>query len=92
MAKGTMLKWVARISGGLAICAFLGMFGLYNNYLDVLPRSPDTVAGSVYPVDDHGIVVYQNREERRTLLLVQYTAFSGLAVAAIAQALYKRSR
>ena len=84
-----MLKWVGRISFLVALAAFLAMFGLYNNYLHILPRSPDQITGRVYPVNDHGIIVYQNREERRTLLLVQYTAFSSLAVSAVVSVLHQ---
>ncbi len=87
---GTALKWIGRLSGMAAIVAFLGMFGLYNSYLHVLPRSPDQVAGRVYPVNDHGITLYQNSEERHTLLLIQYTAFSSLVVSAFATILHRR--
>ena len=91
MEKAGTLKWIAGISSGLAIAAFLALFGLYSNYLHMLPRSADGIPGRVFPVNDHGIVVYQNRDERRTLLLVEYTAFSALAVAVTATVL-KRHR
>lgn len=55
-----------------------GMLGLiwtmaiYNVYLDKLPRSPNVATGNVYPLNVHGVGVYQTLTERSHLNNVEH--------------------
>ena len=40
---------------------------IWYQYADNLPRSPNPVTGSIYPLNTHGIVVYQTLKERSHL-------------------------
>lgn len=54
----------------LFIAAFLGLLwtmAIYNVYLDNLPRSPNPTTGNIYPLNIHGVGVYQTLEQRRHL-------------------------
>lgn len=79
-----------------ALMGWLWAGGLYNRYHGMLPRQPDAVAGRIYPLNAHGIVVYQTREERDRLNEVLYSPIglgvaSGL-MAAIYQKKFSRAR
>ena len=55
-----------------------------------LPRHPDVTAGRVYPLNVHGIVVHQTREERKRLNEVQYSSIAVFAVSALMAALHRK--
>lgn len=48
---------------------------IWYKYQGTLPREPDAPGGRVYPLNVHGIVVYQTREERDRLNEIQYWSF-----------------
>ena len=48
---------------------------IWYRYQSTLPREPDTSAGRIYPLNVHGIVVYQTRKERDWLNEIQYWSF-----------------
>jgi hypothetical protein len=60
-------KWV---TGTMAIVGFAGWIWSTNvefTYQKTLPRQPDAVAGRVYPLNVHGIVVYLTHDEESRL-------------------------
>ena len=62
------LLWVAAVV--LACVGLLGWFSGYEiwmQYSQHLPRFPNAAAGSIYPLNVHGIVVYQTSKQRSFL-------------------------
>lgn len=54
----------------LCVAGLLGALwsmAIYNLYFDNLPRSPNPATGSLYPLNIHGVVVYQTLKERSHL-------------------------
>jgi len=45
----------------------LWSIGIQYQYADSLPRSPHPATGSLYPLNMHGVVVYQTLKERSRL-------------------------
>ena len=76
--------------------AFVGLAGIlwtssiWYHYQRTLPRRPDPVAGHVYPLNVHGIVVYQTRDERKWLDEIQYSSIAVFAVGALIGALHQK--
>jgi len=48
---------------------------VWYKYQGTLPREPDARAGRIYPLNVHGIVVYQTRQARDWLIEIQYCSF-----------------
>jgi len=46
---------------------FLYSRTVWDRYLHDLPKSPDAVAQRTYPLNVHGIVVFQTKQERNSL-------------------------
>ena len=63
-------------------CGNLWTSLIWYDYQRALPRHPDTVAGRVYHLNVHGIVVYQTRDERNWLDEIQYSSIAVFAVSA----------
>jgi hypothetical protein len=56
---------------------------VWYQYQATLPRRPDTATGNLYPLNVHGIVVYQTRDQRDRLDRLDYSSF-GLMILAFA--------
>ena len=66
--KKDRLLWLA--AAALAIVGLLGWiwtYELWDQYFQYLPRSPNPATGSIYPLNIHGVVVYQTLSERSHL-------------------------
>jgi len=75
--KQRVWKWWKRVGITLAILGLVGISwssSLWYQYQRTLPRHPDPVAGRIYPLNVHGIVVYQTRDERNWLDEVEYSS------------------
>jgi hypothetical protein len=59
-------------------------------YQATLPRHPDPVAGNVYPLNVHGIVVYQTRDERDLLNEVLYSSIAVAAASGLMAVIYQK--
>lgn len=78
------------------ILALIGLTGIvwtastWFQYQRVLPRHPDPVAGRLYPLNVHGIVVYQTRDERNWLDEIQYSSMAVYAASALMAVIYRK--
>jgi len=80
---GGMWTWWKRAAITISLIGFAGILWTYSvwyEYQRALPRRPDPVAGRVYPLNVHGIVVYQTRGERNWLDEIQYCSIAVFAV------------
>ena len=57
----------------LAVWLYTGV--IWNRYFDTLPRRPDVASGRVYPLNIHGIVVFQTHAEKLRLVLTDNISF-----------------
>ena len=75
-------------------CMFLYGRNLWDNYQHDLPRAADAVAGKIYPLNIHGIVVFQTQQEKTRLEVFDKAGiaifFGRLAVGAYSERLRKR--
>jgi hypothetical protein len=81
---------------GIGVTLFLAAFagwiwtaGLYYRYQGTLPRHPDPGRGNVYPLNVHGIVVYQTRDERNRLNEGLYISISLALVSGLISVIYQ---
>jgi hypothetical protein len=70
----------------IGLTGWLSAAALTFHYQSKLPRHPDAATGNIYPLNVHGIVVYQTRDERNRLDALQYSsiALAGLAMSMMA--------
>jgi hypothetical protein len=54
-----------------ALAAWLYAAVIWNRYMRTLPRDADPDAGNIYPRNIHGIVVFQTRQEKLSLDLIE---------------------
>jgi hypothetical protein len=64
--------------------------GIWYQYQRTLPRHPDPETGCIYPLNVHGIVVYQTLDERNWLDEVQYSSFAVFALSALMGAIHQK--
>jgi len=64
------------IAGLIGLAGVVWTSSLWYEYQKTLPRRPDSLAGRVYPLNVHGIVVYQTRDERDRLREIQYSSIA----------------
>jgi len=86
-------RWWKRVSIAIGVAGLVGILwtaSIWYEYQRVLPRRPDQPAGRVYPLNVHGIVVYQTREERDWLNEIQYSSIALFAASALMAAIYKK--
>lgn len=83
----------------LIILGFAGQFwsqAIWDRYWNQLPRSPDPVAGRIYPLNMHGVAAYQTLGERSHLERVENCFWAvllvGVAIGAIQQWKSKKSK
>ncbi len=85
-------RWWKRIGITLAVIGLLGIVwtsSIWYEYQRTLPHHPDQVAGRIYPLNVHGIVVYQTREERDWREEIQYSTIAIFATAALMSGIYQ---
>jgi hypothetical protein len=73
-----MWPWWKRIGIALFLLALAGgvlSSNTWYRYQATLPRHPDQAAGNIYPLNVHGIVVYQTRDQRDRLDKLDYSSF-----------------
>ena len=58
------------------ILGLLWTMAIYNAYIDNLPRFPDPATGNIYPLNAHGVGVYQTLAERSHLDNVEYASWT----------------
>jgi len=73
---------------GLAAWIYAGQ--LEYQYQATLPRSPSPATGNIYPLNVHGIVVYQTRDERNWLDEIQYSSFAVFLAGALMSLLHTK--
>jgi hypothetical protein len=88
--SGTVLRRVGIAIGFVGLAGILWTSSIWYQYQRTLPRRPDPVAGRVYPLNVHGIVVYQTRDERKWLDEIQYSSIAVFAVGALLGALHQK--
>src|SRR5208283_3260383 len=83
--KDSMIwTWLKRVGVALFLVALaegIWTSNVWYQYQACLPRRPDHATGSIYPLNVHGIVVYQTRDQRNRLDRLDYSTF-GIGVAA----------
>jgi len=90
--RGMWIWWkrAVIIVGVIGLVGFSWSSSLWYQYQRTLPRHPDPAAGNVYPLNIHGIVVYQTRDERNWLNEVEYSSIAVFAVAALMGLVHER--
>ena len=63
---------------------------IWYQYQRILPRHPDPVAGRIYPLNVHGIVVYQTLGERDWLDEIQYSSIAVFVASALMAAIHEK--
>ena len=58
-----ILKYTSIVLSGLGFTGWVWAMSVYQSYLN-LPRSPNPVNGSVYPLNIHGSIVYQTLQQK----------------------------
>jgi len=82
----------------ITTCCIVGLAGLiwtsaiWSNYQRDLPKHPDPVTGNTYPLNVHGIVVYQTREQRNDLDRIQYSSIGVFVGAALMAVIHKKKK
>jgi hypothetical protein len=69
----------------MAVVGMTGMFWAFNmqfQYQRTLPRHEDLAAGRTYPLNVHGIVVWQTRDENNMREQIEYSSV-GILLGAI---------
>ena len=78
------------IMGLVRLAGIVWTSSLWYGYQKTLPRDPDQVAGRVYPLNVHGIVVYRTRDERNWLDEIQYSSIAIFAASALMAAIHQK--
>jgi hypothetical protein len=85
--------WWKRIGIFLFLVGFGGGLwagALFYQYQGTLPRRPAPASGRVYPLNVHGIVVYQTRAERNRLDEILYSSIAILAASGLMAAIHQK--
>jgi hypothetical protein len=88
----TALKAVGVTLSILGLAGILWTAAIWNQYLHTLPRYPDTRIGSVYPLNIHGIVVYQTVEQQQWRDSVQWSSIAVFATSALLSVIYRLNK
>lgn len=59
---------------GIALISHFGYVQMWDRYFDTLPHSPSQATGRIYADNFHGVALYETREERIRLHLLDYTS------------------
>jgi hypothetical protein len=86
-------KWWKRVAitmGVVGLAGFCWSSSLWYQYQRTLPRQPDVGAGRIYPLNVHGIVVYQTHDERSWLDEVEYSSIAVFVAGGLMGTFYQR--
>jgi hypothetical protein len=78
----------------LAAAGLAGMLWSYNiwyQYQRTLPRHLDQTAGRIYPLNVHGIVVYQTSQENHWRQEIQYSSLAALLACGVMSLVYQKT-
>jgi hypothetical protein len=78
------------VVGLIGLAGIVWTASIWYRYQRTLPRHPDPVVGRVYPLNVHGIVVYQTGDERNWLDEIQYSSIAVFAASALMAAIHKK--
>jgi len=78
------------IVGLIGLAGIVWTASIWYQYQRLLPRHPDPVAGRVFPLNVHGIVVYETRDERNWLDEIQYSSMAIFAASALMAAIHQK--
>jgi hypothetical protein len=78
------------VLGVVGLAGIVWTAAIWFQYQTTLPRQPDVLAGRLYPLNVHGIVVYQTRRERDWRNAIQYSSIAVFGASGLASALYQR--
>ena len=73
---------VEKILFGLAFLAFAILFSLNSHYLSSCPANPSVQRGQIYPLDNHGKIVYLTKTENNKILFAEDSFFGILLLGA----------
>jgi hypothetical protein len=76
--------------GLIGLAGIVWTSSLWYEYQRTLPRHPDTAAARLYPLNVHGIVVYQTRDERNWLDEIQYSSIALFALGGLMGLIYEK--
>jgi hypothetical protein len=83
-------KWVGVALFLVALSGCIWSADLYYQYQGTLPRHSNPATGNVYPLNVHGIVVYQTRDERNWLNEVLYSSIAVAAASGLMALIYRK--
>ena len=90
---GGMWTWWKRVAITISMIGLAGILwtsSIWYDYQKTLPRRPDPVAGRLYPLNVHGIVVSQTLNERNWLDEIQYSSIAVFAVGGLMGLIYEK--
>ena len=73
---------LATVVVALMAISWIGFIALQIYYGDTRPRLPDEMCGRIYPLNNHGAVVYLTKSEQVALWCLEGGAFTLFVVAA----------
>ena len=88
--SGLWWKRAGILVGLIGLAGIVWTSSLWYSYQKTLPHHPDPEAGRVYPLNVHGIVVYQTRDELNWLDEVQYSSIALFVVSALMAAIHQK--
>jgi hypothetical protein len=77
-------------TGLIGLAGIVWTSSLWYEYQRTLPRHSELSVGRIYPLNVHGIVVYQTREERNRLAEIQYSSIAIFGASALMAVVYQR--
>lgn len=66
---------VEKVVYGLMILSFGILFSLNSHYVSSCPSNPDVENGQIYPLDNHGKIVYLTEAEDKKMLVARDSLF-----------------
>ncbi len=84
---GKLWRWIGIAVGLVGLAGILWTAAIWNQYLTMLPRQPAPEMGNIYPLNIHGIIVYQTQQERDRRERIQYSSIGLFAVSALMAAM-----
>jgi hypothetical protein len=76
-------RGVAAVLSILALGGVVWSFQIWDQYWERLPRAPDRAAGRIYPENFHGVIIYENDQERFRLHAIQNSAYGSFGLAVV---------
>jgi hypothetical protein len=83
------LRTIGVLLGVVGLAGILWTSSIWYQYQRTLPRHPDVLTGRVYPLNVHGIVVYQTSKERNWRDTIQYFSITLFAASGLAAGVHR---